>query len=101
MDTLTNGSELLAEYADDRADGGSVSLRCTVRTTTEHLLTLTHDPAEPGPPTGTIVDIVVSGRRYRSTVQRSEPATFTLLRPRELEDIGRQATASTGGLWPD
>lgn len=101
MDTLTNGSELLAEYADDRADGARVALRCTVCTTTEHLLTLTHHPDEPGPPTGTIVDIVVSGRRYRSTVQRSESSAFTLLRPRELEDLGRRATASTGGLWPD
>ncbi|MCX6522156.1 MAG: hypothetical protein NTZ21_15975 [Actinobacteria bacterium] len=101
MDTLSNGSELLAEYVDDRADGDRVALRCTVCATTEHLLTLTHDPGEPGPPTGAIVDITVNGRRYRSTVQRSESSAFTLLRPRELEDIGRQATASTGGLWPD
>ena len=102
VDTLTNGSELLAEYADDRADGERVTLRCVVRKTTEHLLTLGHDPGMRGPSTGSIVDITVDGRRYRSTVQRSEPSTFTLLRPRELEDVDRRATtAGSGGLWPD
>lgn len=101
VDRLTNGSELVAEYPDDRADGERVALRCVVRTTTEHLLTLAHDPGERGPSTGAIVDITVDGRRYRSTVQRSEPSTFTLLRPRELEDVQRQGAAAGGGLWPD
>jgi hypothetical protein len=101
VDTLRNGSELLAEYGDDRVGGERVTLRCTVRTTTEHLLTLTHEPGTPGPSTGTIVDITLNGRRYRSTVQRIEGSAFTLLRPRELEDIDRRAAASAGGLWPE
>ena len=100
VDTLTNGSELLAEYAGERADGERITLRCTVRTTTEHLLTLSYRPDAPGPSTGTIVDITVNGRRYRSTVQRSEPSTFTLLRPRELEDLHR-GEATRNIMWAD
>ena len=98
MDSVTNGSELLAEYADDRSGGERVALRCTVRITTEHLLTLATD-AGATPTTGTIVDLTIGGRRYRSTVQQSDVSAFTLLRPRELEDVERHAPSS--GLWPD
>ena len=101
MDKLTNGSELLAEYADDRSGGDRVALRCTVLVTTEHLLTLETDAGGATPTTGTIVDLTIRGRRYRSTVQRSDVAVFTLLRPRELEDLHRQDAVSQGGMWAD
>ncbi len=101
MDTLTNGSELLAEYADDRAGGERVALRCTLRNATEHLLTLEPEPGVAAPVTGTIVDLTIRGRRYRSTVQRCEPSMFTLLRPRELEELHRHDASTQGGMWAD
>jgi hypothetical protein len=102
--TLSSGSEILVAFSSDptgRGSGEIVTARCIVQVITEHLITLDLEPGVPSPFAGTLVDITIGHRRYRSTVQRGGSSTFVLLRPRELEDLQqrqRYFTPSIDGL---
>lgn len=84
MIALAGGSELLATYSKD---GAVIAAACTVTGITEHLIVL--DPVDEVsvPVLGTMVELMVGPRLYRSTVQHTASGTFTVLRPRELEDL--------------
>ena len=89
---LAGGHEVSATYTKD---GAVISARCTVAGITEHLIVLDLDDDATVPSLGTIVDLMVGTRVYRSTVQLTGRSTFTVLRPRELEGLRPEHTAST------
>jgi hypothetical protein len=84
------------------ATGASTAtIPCQLSAISEHLLSFglpigTIAPGDLAP--GTIVDITIGTRSYRSTVQHADEHTFSVLRPRDLDDLRASFVLSADGL---
>lgn len=84
----SGGSAVVVRFA---SEGAAIDARPTVVDVTEHLIVLEMPADARGhvalPTLGAMVELEIGRRTYRSTVQHTVAGGFTVLRPRELDDL--------------